>query len=88
MNLPPFLTKSRPPARTGAVALGVFFIAYAVLQVAWHQLGVALFLGAMGIASLLAARFLSERALVTLGMAAVLVNVAAAAIALVGSAKL
>jgi len=69
-------------------AFGAFFVAYGMFLAAERSWGVAVFLVGMGAASLFAAWLCSERTLTAIGTAAVLINVAAAVVALVAGVRL
>ena len=86
MNVRLFFTKPRSRERALFGTLGWFFVAFGLFQVVRGNWGVAAFLASSGVAMVLAAWLCSERTLVATGIAAVLVNVAAAAFALVTGA--
>lgn len=85
MSLRSFPTKERSRDRTSFVAFGIGFVAYA----AWHfwrgSWGVACFLGVFGLLSLAAGALLTEQRLNALATALLLINVVAAAAALVSA---
>jgi hypothetical protein len=64
-------------------AIGVMFLIFAVLQVSRSHFGVAIFLAAFGLLAVVGSITLSERALHRAGLFFILVNVVAAAIAVV-----
>jgi hypothetical protein len=82
MSLRSFFTRDRSRERTLFAALGTFLVAYSIYQLAREHRGVAVFLGGTGIALVLAAWLCSERVLVAIGTAGILLNVIAAAVAL------
>lgn len=82
MSLREVFTKQRSGERWIFGLIGASALLYALVQVSRAQLGVAAFLAASGVAALLAATLCSERTLRAAGVAAILVNVAAAALSL------
>jgi hypothetical protein len=84
MSLRTLLTQERSPERWIVGTVGVGALVYSFIQVNRSQYGVAAFLAVAGVVALAAAVLCTDRALRFMGVVAVVINIAAAAAALVG----
>jgi hypothetical protein len=80
MSLRDTLTKPRSRERVLFGVIGALFLVFAVRQASRSFFGVAIFLATIGLLAVLAAAFLSERALHRAGISFILVNIVAAAV--------
>jgi hypothetical protein len=84
MSIRTLLTKERSAERWIIGCIGVGALAYAALQVVRAQYGVAIFLCGAGLLALAASLCCTDKTLRTIGLAAILVNISAGILALLG----
>jgi hypothetical protein len=85
MSLRSFLTQERSRERWIFGSLGVAFLVYGLIKFNGSDLSIAVFLSAFGAALLFAAIWCTDRTLHVIGAAAVLLNIAVAAISILFS---